>query len=97
MPLVGLQSVTLAFPGHNLLLFEKHFHSDLISQTISMVLSILYFNGLFLSLQTVQTLMKCHLVWRFIWVFTVCKSTCLPVSRMKRDIMNLYSKCIKMV
>ena len=21
----------------------------------------------------------------FIWVFTICKSTCLPVSRMKRD------------
>ena len=33
------------------------------------------------SLQTKQTLMKCHMMWHFIWVFTVCKSTRLRVSR----------------
>ena len=30
---------------------------------------------LILSLQTVKTLMKCHLVWYFIWVFTVSHIT----------------------
>ena len=26
-------------------------------------------------LQTVKTLMKCHIMWHFIWVYTVCQST----------------------
>ena len=33
--------------------------------------------------------MKFHLMWHFIWVFTVCQSTCSPVSRMKRVKQNL--------
>ena len=37
-----------------------------------------------LSKQTVLTQMKCRLLRHFILVFTVCQSTCLPVSRMKR-------------
>ena len=32
---------------------------------------------LFYSLQTVQILMKCHSMRHYIWVFTVCQSTCL--------------------
>ena len=38
---------------------------------------------MFLSSQTVQNLMKCRLIQNLIWVFTVCQSTCLQVSRMK--------------
>ena len=54
---------------------------------------------LILSLETVQALMKCRNMRHFIWVFTVCQSTCLPclsVSRMKKVwyvravIFNLY-------
>ena len=39
---------------------------------------------LFLSLQIVQTLMKCRHMRHFIWFFTVCQSTCLLLTRMKR-------------
>ena len=28
--------------------------------------------------------MKCHIMWHFIWVFTVCQSTCLGVSGLLR-------------
>ena len=44
---------------------------------------ILYFlsEGLFLSKQTVLTLMECLMLRHFIWVFTVSKSTHLGVSR----------------
>ena len=37
---------------------------------------------LLLSLQTIQTLMKCCLVLHFIWIFTPCQNICLPVSIM---------------
>ena len=43
-----------------------------------------YHKDLFLSLLTVQTLMKCCLMWHFILFFTVHQSTCLPVSGMER-------------
>ena len=37
--------------------------------------------NVFLSLkQTVQILMKCRVLWHFIWVFIVCKGTRLGVS-----------------
>ena len=32
---------------------------------------------------TVSTLMKCCIMWHFIWVFTVCNSTLLGVSRIQ--------------
>ena len=42
-------------------------------------------NGSFnLLKQTVQTLMKCSIMLHFIWVFTVCQSTSLGVSRTER-------------
>ena len=62
-------------------------------------MSIVYFKGVtchflnkiiyfclwrFFSSQTVQNLMKCHLMWHFIWILTVCKRTCLPVFKMER-------------
>ena len=37
-----------------------------------------------LPLQTVRTPMKCSIVLHFIWVFTVCKSAQLGVSRIQR-------------
>ena len=37
----------------------------------------------FVSSKTVQTLMKYRLMRHFIWVFTLCQGTCLPVSRIK--------------
>ena len=37
-----------------------------------------------LPLQTVKTLMKCSIMLHFIWVFTVCKSTCLGISQVQR-------------
>ena len=64
-----------------------------------MELSFLYFKGLpFKSsiklcisvpdvcfyLSKLQTQMKCRLMRHFIWVFTVCHSTCLLVSRKKQ-------------
>ena len=54
----------------------------------------IFFN-IFLSLkiffiqQTVQTLMKCSIMQHFIWVFTVCQSTCLRVFRLKRPFKNI--------
>ena len=74
--------------------FPRHIH------TISMDLSSLYFMGaqveiskkyfctrrLFLSKQTVQTLMKCCMMQLLVWVFNVCKCTCFPVSRIKRTV-----------
>ena len=42
-----------------------------------------------------QTLMKCHLMWHFIRVCTVCQSTCLPVSIMKRVNSRLYNQMQK--
>ena len=33
--------------------------------------------------------MKCCLMQHFIWVFTVCQSTCLPVTRMKRVVLDI--------
>ena len=67
---------------------------------INMELPVLYFKGhrsrflkydsflslkdLFLSLQTVQTLMKCRIMRHFIGVFTIRQSTCLHVPRLKK-------------
>ena len=69
---------------------------------INMELPIWYFKGshvemsklclsvmkiLFLSLQAVQNLIKCHILMRhFMWVFTVPNYLFGPVSRMKRVI-----------
>ena len=39
----------------------------------------------FLYQQTVPTLIKCRCMWHFIWVVTVCQSTCLLISRLKWD------------
>ena len=36
-----------------------------------------------------QTLMKCHLMWHFIWLFTVSQRTCLSISRLKRVICKI--------
>ena len=55
---------------------------------LSMEQSILNFKGLqhcILSWQSVKTPMNCCLIMQhFIWVFTVCKRTCLEAWRMKR-------------
>ena len=37
--------------------------------------------------------MKCHIVWHFIRVFTVCQSTCLLVSGMKKIKLLLRQIC----
>ena len=53
----------------------------------------------FLSKQTVQTWMKCHLLWHFIWVFTVCQiinmviPVCQAVSSMKRVLHAFLVDC----
>ena len=44
----------------------------------------------FLPLQTVLTLMKCSIILHFIWVFTVCKSTRLVVSRILKSQLFAY-------
>ena len=31
-----------------------------------------------------RTMMKCRIMWHFIWVFTVCQSTCLGISGPQR-------------
>ena len=36
------------------------------------------------TLQTVKTLVKCSIMLHFIWVFTVCKSSCLGVSQIQK-------------
>ena len=88
------------------LLLNKPFYSI---QTISMDLSFLYIKGsqvkflnfniflnlkIVLSLQTVQTQMKCRLMWHFICVFTVCGSTYFLVSRMKMVKKPFYVNCL---
>ena len=35
--------------------------------------------------QTVQTLMKCHIMQQFIWVYNVCQNTRLEVSGTKLE------------
>ena len=44
----------------------------------------------FLPWQTVLTLIKCQSMRHFIWVFTVCKSTCLGVAWIQRGIFWSY-------
>ena len=51
---------------------------------ISKLRCILVSEGFFSPCQTVQTLMKCLMVWHFIWIFTVCHSTCSGVSSVQR-------------
>ena len=45
---------------------------------------VLFRHKIFLCLQTVQTLLKCRIMWHFIWVFAVCQSTFMQVYSMKR-------------
>ena len=45
------------------------------------------------------TLMKCRIMWHFIWVFAVCQSTCLGVSvlnslRVKFEVNLVYFNCL---
>ena len=40
--------------------------------------------SLILSYQTVQILMKCCIMWHFIWVYTVCQSTRFGVSGLQK-------------
>ena len=51
---------------------------------ISKLRCILVSEGFFSPCQTVQILMKCLIVWHFIWIFTVCQSTCSGVSSVQR-------------
>ena len=44
----------------------------------------IFYEDLFLPLQSVLTLMKCSTMQHFIWGFTVCKITPLGVSRIQR-------------
>ena len=53
-------------------------HNPIYTDTISMGLSIVYFNG------SQVEFMKCSNMLHFIWVFTVCQSTCLGASSIQR-------------
>ena len=79
----------------NFILMDYPIHID----TISMCLSILYYKGSHVKIYKVNLFLSPKIVFilansadpdemphfaAFIWVITVCQSSCLPVSRMKR-------------
>ena len=47
----------------------------------------------FFSEQTVQTLLKCCSIRHFIWVFTVCQSTCFTLDRRQSKMLSTIDKC----
>ena len=53
--------------------------------------SVLELEGCFI-LENSVDLMKCHILWHFIWVFSVCQSTHLRVSSIQR-VMSIFHMC----